>query len=242
MAQHRQQWDQTLPKEIEVHSDWSHIIAESSLEASLRQPPVADKDIQLIDNLLSSKEVDSIIAEAENYGFGRTDYPKHYRGNLRLIVKDEHFAELLHERIRNCLPPTVIEDRMVWELVGLNEMFRLSKYVPGDRFGAHVDTFFQRERVTPREKSMYTLNIYLNDGFEGGSTRFLNRKNEVEATVTPCPGMCLLFRQPPFASYRHDGEEVTAGFKYLLRSDAMYRCLHPVDEEPALEEEKDIIY
>jgi prolyl 4-hydroxylase len=225
MAQPRQQWDQSLPQEIQVKCDWSHIVADNVVEASLRPPPIEDKDVQLIDNLLTPEESEAIIAAAEIYGFGRTDYPKHYRGNLRLLAADKHLAEHLYERIRRCLPQCVSEDNMEWELVGLNELFRLSKYVPGDRFGAHVDTCFYRDRT---EKSMYTLNIYLNDAFEGGSTRFLDRGNNVEATVIPYPGTCLLFRQPPFAAYRHDGEEVTAGFKYLLRSDAMYRVKEPV--------------
>ena len=79
-------------------------------------------------------------------------------------------------------------------------------------------------RLTARA-GMYTVNIYLNGGFEGGRTRFRDANGIVEAAVIPSQGQCLIFRQPPSAAYRHDGEELLSGFKYLLRSDVMYRRL-----------------
>lgn len=41
--------------------------------------------------------------------------------------------------------------------------------------------------------------------------------------MTPEAGVGLIFRQPPTALYSHDGDKVCDGFKYLIRSDVMYK-------------------
>ena len=40
--------------------------------------------------------------------------------------------------------------------------------------------------------------------------------------MQPAPGAACVFRQPPGAQYRHDGELLATGVKYLLRTDVMY--------------------
>merc|ERR1712097_100068 len=113
---------------------------------------------------------------------------------------------------------------------GLNECFRLAKYHPGHRFGAHVDAWFERSND---ERSFYTLNLYTNTVAEehGGRTRFFAeherrrqpKENGVDLAVRPETGLAVLFQQPPADSLLHDGEELTGGVKYLLRTDVMYR-------------------
>merc|ERR1712216_981581 len=97
------------------------------------------------------------------------NYPKHYRGNLRLIVTDAGLAGAMWERLRPLVPATLSMERFEWEAVGLNECWRVAKYYPGDRFMGHVDASFAR---SDDEQSMFTVNINLNGGFEGGRTRF----------------------------------------------------------------------
>jgi hypothetical protein len=128
----------------------------------------------------------------------------------------------------------------VWEACGLNECWRLTKYRAGDRFLCHCDEAFVRSST---EMSMLTVNIYMNSDFEKGRTRFFLRDNwweqfrvtasevgellkegaEADEAVVPATGLCLIFRQPPGRSYYHDGEEVASNYKYLFRSDVMYR-------------------
>merc|ERR1711862_536954 len=92
----------------------------------------------------------------------------------------------------------------VWEFCGLNKCWRLAKYYPGDRFQQHCDAVFKR---STDEMSFYTVNICMNDGFEGGATRFyFGGRARPDFTVAPSPGLCLLFQQPPGESYLHDGE------------------------------------
>jgi hypothetical protein len=43
----------------------------------------------------------------------------------------------------------------------------------------------------------------------------------------PEPGLLVVFRQPPNAKYVHDGETVTSGTKYLLRTDLIYVQVAP---------------
>ena len=61
---------------------------------------------------------------------------------------------------------------------------------------------------------MLTLIVYLNDDFEGGETDF-----DLGVCVDPRPGTALLFQH----FLLHEGCKVTAGMKYVLRSDVMYR-------------------
>merc|ERR1712154_414276 len=86
---------------------------------------------------------------------------------------------------------------------------------------------FQRSM---NEKSFYTVNVYLNNGkrdFSGGRTCFYNQKKngrgyDMTVGVEATPGLALMFNQYPEAIF-HDGEEVTSGVKYLMRTDVMYR-------------------
>ena len=65
------------------------------------------------------------------------------------------------------------------------------------------------------EQSLLTFMVYLNEGFAGGETRFF----ESGVTVTPRTGLALLFQH----FLLHEGASVTAGVKYALRTDVMYR-------------------
>ena len=42
----------------------------------------------IVPKLFSQDECARLIASGELIGFGKTDYPKNYRGNLRLISED----------------------------------------------------------------------------------------------------------------------------------------------------------
>ena len=65
----------------------------------------------------------------------------------------------------------------------------------------------------------------LNGGFDGGATRFFYAdpsSHGVAHSITPAPGRAVVFRQPPEAHLRHDGEKLGSGVKCLLRSDGMF--------------------
>eukprot|EP01084_Bolivina_argentea_P119743 212287_1 len=109
----------------------------------------------------SPTESEKLIQLCELYGFEDCGYPKGYRSNTRLITSDELLANNLYERIKLVCPKRYECDDTIWEICGLNERFRCCKYVKGQKFGMHCDARYVRNR---KEKSFYTVNIYLNDG------------------------------------------------------------------------------
>ena len=95
--------------------------------------------------------------------------------------------------------------------LGLNERLRFYRYEAGQMFAPHVDGYYRRPNG---EQSLLTWMIYLNDDFTGGETKFYG----AEVEVKPETGMMLVFRH----ALLHEGAEVRAGRKYVLRSDIMF--------------------
>ena len=130
------------------------------------------------------------------------------RNNTRVMIDDTDEALRLFERVRPHVPASM----QGMHLVGANERLRCYKYEPGQRFAPHYDGAFHRDMA---EQSLLTFMIYLNEGFGGGETKFL----ELERTIVPVTGTALLFQH----AILHEGAEVTEGVKYAVRSDIMYR-------------------
>lgn len=221
--------------EIQVRTEWAPLLGRANV--SLLRPEVeaaadyAGSDLFLMDGLFTRVECLQLIDAAESIGFGRTSYPKQYRGNLRLITVDQSLSDAVWQRMRGLVPATVQDEGAEWRACGLNECWRLAKYLPGDQFGAHVDACFERDED---ERSMFTVNVYMNDvpREHGGATRFFPDETpsrfspgEAVLSVQPGAGLGVVFRQPPGAELLHDGELLTGGTKYLFRSDVMYQRL-----------------
>jgi prolyl 4-hydroxylase len=135
------------------------------------------------------------------------------RNNTRVILDDVPRAAGLWAR----LAPAIPERLGRFRAVGLNERFRFYRYGPGEFFAWHRDGAFHR---SPEERSLITLMIYLNDGFEGGSTEFDLPEHDGPIEVVPERGMVLWFHHP----LRHQGAPVRRGVKLVLRTDVMYRA------------------
>ncbi len=169
-----------------------------------------------VSNVLSSEECAEYIALTEKIGYtpagltmGQDQYfmAPNVRNNDRVILDDEARAAQLWHRIAEYIPVTIDG----WTALGLNERLRFYRYDPGQRFAPHGDGSFMRQ---VGEMSLLTFMIYLNDGFEGGETHFL----EPDISVVPTAGMALCFRH----ELLHEGDWVIRGRKYVLRSDVMY--------------------
>ncbi len=71
-----------------------------------------------------------------------------------------------------------------------------------------------------------TVQLYLNEGFEGGATQFIQEVNykhihERETLdVVPKTGYVLLFEH----ELLHTGQRLVKGRKYTIRTDIMYEC------------------
>lgn len=159
----------------------------------------------------------------------------------RCIIDDAGLAEAIYVRIMNSLKGTTLENKVMhapWitskggnnnntssndaesiTAVGLNERMRFVKYEPGHFFAPHQDLRFVRgpdAGPNAGETSHITVQLYLNDKFKGGTTRFLCGKRYYD--VKPRTGSVLLFDH----DLLHEGSKVTGGIKYSVRTDIMF--------------------
>jgi len=130
------------------------------------------------------------------------------RNNTRVMWDDEAEANALVARVAERVPKRVLG----MDLVGGNPRLRLYRYGPGERHGAHWDTVVHLDGGI---RSLVTLVFYLNDGFKGGETDFI----ELEQRIAPRAGRALLFQH----RILHEATAVHAGEKFVLRTDILYR-------------------
>jgi hypothetical protein len=169
-----------------------------------------------VDDVLSLAECQQLIERIDELGpqiatvntLGRASVAEEMRNNERVIFDDPDLAARQFEAVKDQLPAWHLDRK----IKGANERFRCYRYQPGMRFKAHADGPFRRNE---REMSFYTMLVYLNDGFEGGATVFLEGE---EQAIKPKPGCTLLFQHPLL----HEGAEVTSGVKYVARTDILY--------------------
>lgn len=87
-------------------------------------------------------------------------------------------------------------------------------------FQPHYDGCFRRSET---ECSMFTLLVYLSDGFKGGQTTFFP-DNKSKISVDPNVGQALAFwHRGPWSPLHEGTPHHSKGlYKYVLRSDVMY--------------------
>ena len=86
--------------------------------------------------------------------------------------------------------------------------WEILKYLPGDKFGEHVDAIAGSQW----HNRQLTCLVYLNDGFEGGETNFPPPGPGLK--IKPEAGKAVLF--PPFYTHPHEGLPVVSGAKYVI--------------------------
>jgi predicted 2-oxoglutarate/Fe(II)-dependent dioxygenase YbiX len=166
-----------------------------------------------IDDILNAAECAVNIDRAERAGLAaapivsgyREVFAAEVRNNTRVMMVDFKLAALIWERARERLP-IFLNGR---QAIAMNERFRYYRYRPGQRFNWHADAPFRR---TNGEVSQLSFIMYLNDDFTGGETAVMDR------VITPKRGMALFFLH----ELLHEGRPVTAGTKYVMRTDVMY--------------------
>lgn len=207
-------------------------------------------------NVLSATECVEIIANtdaavledvSDTYRFGKQ------RKSERLLALDEKLAEGIWERICDILQEKLKEYNVMtrplgfdvrrgdWDLYGLNEAMRVNKYCSETKgfFGPHKDAQYC---PSGDERSIFTLLIYLNEDFTGGSTCFyipkdpslptkdMTIKEEIKLhgglnvgyeciKVTPKVGHAVISSQ----NYLHEALPVNKGSKYILKTDIVLR-------------------
>ena len=215
------------PKEIKIED----------LSISLIPIVGSAKFAVMLYNVISPDECSDLIDRVEDDGFelagiynSRTN--ETLRNCTRCILDDRLTADNWFERILHALKGTEFEHKVKnapWmgssdenknlQAVSLNERLRVLKYLPGQYFSAHNDTRFIRgpeQGDRAGETSYLSVQVFLNEKFKGGTTRFIGGTRYLD--VTPKTGSVLIFDHNIF----HEGCKLVKGTKYVVRSDIMY--------------------
>ena len=142
-------------------------------------------------DVFSVNECSAVIQIAENAGFVRASFftdkegVEHYseiRKSERCILDSKPFAAEVFRRLLPHLPA----EFNGCKVVGVNERLRILKYGPGDEFKLHSDGSY----TSPIDGSysVLTILLYLNEGYEGGFTTFLD-KDSAYVELVPHVGM-----------------------------------------------------
>ena len=197
----------------------------SVVKVSLPRSSDAAKFAIVVKDVFSQQECISMIEETEKIGYeqalvniggGRQVLDIDYRKSSRCIVDSVEKAADIWNRVKVHVPPVWNEGGVQWRVVGLNERLRFLRYSPGDYFSPHCDGCYVRQNG---ERSFITLQLYLNEEFEGGATTFLDSSSDQCVGVQPKTGNVLIFQHDIY----HSGAKVTSGRKYAVRTDIMYQ-------------------
>lgn len=152
-------------------------------------------------------------------GNGNKVLDKATRDSSRCMVPHSTLANVLFQRAVAPIAQALAARKRPTEV---NELLRFLKYERGQRFDQHHDNPYVRPRNHPRagERSRFTILLYLNEGYDGGSTRFYSGwyGDRTETyDVVPEMGMAIVHEH----DILHAGTPVVSGTKFCIRSDVM---------------------
>lgn len=192
----------------------------------------------VIPSLFSKTECELLLNSEIKNSFQKaiSNYPTYYRNNDRFVIDNDDLANQLFEKVKPYLPETIEinsaiqAENGVWHLKELNNRLRFCKYSANQYFHRHLDGVHYRNDTT---QSKLTFMIYLNSAteFEGGRTLFFKTKEtqEIWASYIPKQGDLIVFDHNVW----HEGEVLTQGEKFVLRSDILYSKIETqVSKEP----------
>lgn len=207
----------------------------------------------VVSNVCTGSEAQQYIDMCEHFGFteaplsvgiGKAIMDKSTRDNERVMWDcPEDECQVLWERLKPHFPTNTYVMGHLWEACGLNERFRFYRcklhptlpHLTADDtqqvFAPHFDGCFPRN---DQEVSHFTLLIYLSEGFEGGHTNFFpGRDLNKFVSVDPRIGQALAFwHVGPWSPLHEGAPHFSEGlYKYVLRSDVMYRKVRSLTPE-----------
>lgn len=168
------------------------------------------RNIKIIPDFLTKEESTSMIKLAFEVGFqpaavrlntGLKMLPNIRNNNSTKIV-DKTISKWLEEKLFKVYPQIQQEGA-----VALPETIRFYEYCPQHKFKMHKDGHWEENGL----KSKWSFLIYLNENYEGGEIDFRGLK------IKPSTGQAIIF---PHKTW-HEGAEVIAGIKYVMRLDIL---------------------
>ncbi|KAI0455751.1 hypothetical protein F5B21DRAFT_180795 [Xylaria acuta] len=167
---------------------------------------------------------------------GRPKRGEATRVNDRFQTNDARFSQRLW--LETGLKDAVLEPSVkhLWggEVVGLNPNVRVYRYSENQFFDCHYDDYNLVDVPSDdgsgsiRAKTTWTVLLYLTsaaDGVLGGETVFYPNDRKLareELVISPETGMLLLHKHGDNCLL-HEGREVTAGQKWIIRTDLCIR-------------------
>ncbi|EWG38850.1 hypothetical protein FVEG_14961 [Fusarium verticillioides 7600] len=164
---------------------------------------------------------------------GRPKRGEAVRVNDRFQVDSYDFATRLWEQtgLKDVLLDGDVNEKWGGEPVGLNPNIRVYRYSKGQFFDCHYDD--SNNLTLPSNpplsvRTTWTLLLYLtsaSEGCAGGETVFYprDRRSTREEIVVPLETGTLLLHKHGDDCLLHEGREVTAGEKWVLRTDLCIR-------------------
>lgn len=186
--------------------------------AKLRKVDTDALDLYTLDDFLSEKECDKLVALINHH--------------LRPSTVTIDGTEKTFRTSRTCdlsllkSPVAVATDAKIAKTLGIrpeySEGIQAQRYDVGQQFKAHTDYF---EPGTPeyakfggeRGNRTWTFMVYLNEGMDGGGTKFF----AIDHTFQPKKGQAVIWnnlnpdRTPNLATL-HSGEPVLSGHKIII--------------------------
>lgn len=148
-------------------------------------------------------------------------------------LADASVMDPIFNRVKDHLPQSV----GTGPLSGLNARLRFYKYSKGAEYRPHIDGSWPGSGIVNGEYkfdahgdswSGLTFLIYLNDDFKGGDTTFFwpsTRETILNARgIRPRMGSVLVFPHGNTSgALLHEGSSVLEGYKYVIRTDVLYK-------------------
>lgn len=156
-------------------------------------------DIFTIDDLFTDDELNEWLTYIKDTSFQDTRPFTNAAFNNGKVIHPE-WSSRIYERIAPHLPTK----RAV-------KYIMFSHIQQGQGFGIHTDTGCEYDPEA-NEMSAYTVLIYLNDDFTGGTTQFYTENFIPTVEIQPKKGRTLIFHIDLF----HKGNPVVEGDKYWI--------------------------
>ena len=169
---------------------------------------IDNKILLVVDNILTPEECSHFIKLLDT-GDTLEDVDRGFAFYKRNTLISDDLSLTIYNRIEPLLT------QIIKQPIVLNTYFRFSKYIPGQFFDTHTDGVNIDGKG---RRSFMTINIFLNDTFEGGETDFLDHQRNLVYSAKPVPGRGAIFDRLIY----HRGNLVKGGYKYLIRTDIMF--------------------
>ncbi|CAF1417215.1 unnamed protein product [Didymodactylos carnosus] len=163
-------------------------------------------------------EAKGYIPALTHFGRGVKRLVPHYRNNDHCIIDSVEIMSIIWQRVRSYIPK---EWNNNYQILSLNECLRFLRYDVGQRFEAHVDSAYRRKNRS-HERSFLTIQVCLNEGFQGGATTFIDPGGpnpKADMSYIPKQGMVLAFEH----CLLHEESALISGRKYTIPTDVMYK-------------------